>query len=386
MKIGLKEKELQLNQEVLDMNNINNNKSNEINRNNDQSSTKEDENYMVLDDPIEYCSSPKIGLVSKHWARNKNNRFFQLTEYKTDIPNTISMYVKQITDLETDNNNSISKIDVNFFNKKQQTHIKPEKKKEKKSIMINSYSTVQIKNLKMEKNGLPNPKPNKKIENKKKVGKKPEKTKSGKKWGKLEKTKDKDKMFKRKSTSYSISALSEKMNKIKNHLSKHPEFKERSKDEITENNEINSISKSKSKTKSKINIEENDMTPNIIIYGSESSSENNTHSHKEKEINENNENNDVDKKEEDIKLNDFEFVEEEPKKEAEKKEENKIKKSSFKDPEKIKNLMKSIKIKEPSWAKNMNDNAFCNKNELGEEKRIRLIRVIKDKMRGIESK
>ena len=96
MKIGLKEKELQLNQKVLDMNNINNNKSNEINRNNDQSSTKEDENYMVLDDPIEYCSSPKIGLVSKHWARNKNNRFFQLTEYKTDIPNTISMYVKQI--------------------------------------------------------------------------------------------------------------------------------------------------------------------------------------------------------------------------------------------------------------------------------------------------
>ena len=51
-------------------------------------------------------------------------------------------------------------------------------------------------------------------------------------------------------------------------------------------------------------------------------------------------------------------MEEEPKKEAEKKEENKIKKSSFKDPEKIKNLMKSIKIKEPSWAKNMNDNAF----------------------------
>ena len=291
MKIGLKEKELQLNQEVLDMNNINTNKSNEMNRNNDQSSTKEDENYMVLDDPIEYCSSPKIGLVSKHWARNKNNRFFQLTEYKTDIPNTISMYVKQITDLETDNNNSISKIDVNFFNKKQQTHIKPEKKKEKKSMMINSYSTVQIKNLKMEKNGLPNPKPNKKIENKKKVGKKPEKTKSGKKWEKLVKTKDKDKMFKRKSTSYSISALSEKMNKIKNHLSKHPEFKERSKDEITENNEINSISKSKSKTKSKINIEENDITPNIIIYGSESSSENNTHSHKEKEINENNENN-----------------------------------------------------------------------------------------------
>ena len=90
------------------------------------------------------------------------------------------------------------------------------------------------------------------------------------------------------------------MNKIKNHLNKHQELKDKdkSKDEITENDEVNSISKSKSK--SKINIEENDMKPNIIIYGSESSSENNTKSIKEKdsndnnEINENNEKNNLD--------------------------------------------------------------------------------------------
>ena len=295
MKIGLKEKDLQLNQEVLEMNNINiNNKINDLNRNNDQSSTKEDENYMILDDPIEYCSSPKIGLVSKHCPRNKNNRFIQLTEYKTDIPSTISIYVKQINDLEKDKNNSNNKLDINFFNKKQQTHVKPEKRKEKKSILINSYSTVAIKSLKMEKTA-------KRLENKKKVTtKKQEKVKTGKKWEKIEKTKDKDKIFKRKSTSYSITALSEKMNKIKNHLNKHQELKDKdkSKDEITENDEVNSISKSKSK--SKINIEENDMKPNIIIYGSESSSENNTKSIKEKdsndnnEINENNEKNNLD--------------------------------------------------------------------------------------------
>ena len=295
MKIGLKEKDLQLNKEVLEMNNINiNNKINDLNRNNDQSSTKEDENYMILDDPIEYCSSPKIGLVSKHCPRNKNNRFIQLTEYKTDIPSTISIYVKQINDLEKDKNNSNNKLDINFFNKKQQTHVKPEKRKEKKSILINSYSTVAIKSLKMEKTA-------KRLENKKKVTtKKQEKVKTGKKWEKIEKTKDKDKIFKRKSTSYSITALSEKMNKIKNHLNKHQELKDKdkSKDEITENDEVNSISKSKSK--SKINIEENDMKPNIIIYGSESSSENNTKSIKEKdsndnnEINENNEKNNLD--------------------------------------------------------------------------------------------
>ena len=38
------------------------------------------------------------------------------------------------------------------------------------------------------------------------------------------------------------------------------------------------------------------------------------------------------------------------------KEEKKINK--FRDPQKIKNLMKNIHIKEPSWAKNMSDSDF----------------------------
>ena len=278
MKLGLKEKELQLNKDVLNIKDINLSQNTELTRNNDQSSTKEDENYTVFDDPIEYCSSPKIGLVSIHGSRNENNKFIKLTEDKTDIPNTISMYVRQIKSDLDDNNTTNNKLDINFFNKKQTAHVKPEKKKEKKSIVINSYST--IKNIKSEKNNVFNSKLDKKIDKKKRMTKKFDKIKSGKKLvDNIDKIKEKEKLFKRKSTSYSISALSEKINKIKNNLNRNKEIKEKTNEEMNESVKDHSLSKSKSK--SKLEKDDTDMTPNIIIYGSESSSENNDKSKKE---------------------------------------------------------------------------------------------------------
>ena len=76
----------------------------------------------------------------------------------------------------------------------------------------------------------------------------------------------------------------------------------------------------------------------------------------------NNNSNDKEYKKEDLKIGDFEFIEEQKKEEIkeeikkEVKDEKKINK--FKDPEKIKNLMKTIHMKEPSWAKNMKDSDF----------------------------
>ena len=58
-------------------------------------------------------------------------------------------------------------------------------------------------------------------------------------------------------------------------------------------------------------------------------------------------------------MDDFEFVEELKKEEIkieEKKEVKEVKK--FKDPEKIKNIMKNIHMKTPDWAKNMKDSDF----------------------------
>ena len=95
MKKGLYEKELHLNAEDIYLN-INNNKE-IINRNNERISTKDDENNMMIDEAIQYCSSPKFGLVSIHASRNKKyNKFIQLTEYRNDIPNTVSMIVRPI--------------------------------------------------------------------------------------------------------------------------------------------------------------------------------------------------------------------------------------------------------------------------------------------------
>ena len=284
MKLGLIEEEFQIKKDEINMKDINITESKDLTRNNDQSSTKDDENNIIFDEPIEYSSSPKIGLVSIHGSRNKNNRYFKLTEVKTDIPNTISMYVKQITtNLETDNN-------INFFNKKQQAHLKPENKKEKKPVMINSYSNMNIKSIKYEKNNGLYPKP----EKKKRMTKKFDKISNIKKWDKT--PKEKEKQFKRKSTSYSISALSEKIKKIKNNLNKQKEIKEKSKEENIKTDE--EISKSISKSKSKIYSKEKEETdksdnntPNIIIYGSESSSEINEENNQEG-VNENKNEND----------------------------------------------------------------------------------------------
>ena len=79
-------------------------------------------------------------------------------------------------------------------------------------------------------------------------------------------------------------------------------------------------------------------------------------------INNNGDNNakiDIKKINEEVKMDDFEFVEEEKKEDLKKEEPKETKKiNKFKDPEKIKNIMKSINIKTPDWAKNMNDSDF----------------------------
>ena len=281
MKLGLKEKELQLSQNILEINDINIKKDDSLLRNNDLSSTKEDEN-IIYDEPIEYCSSPKIGLVSIHGSRNKNNLIVKFTENKTDIPNTVSMYVNPIkTEIGLDNNsnnNNNDKGDTFFLQKRQQTH-KIEKYKEKKNIINNNYTTnIMKKPIKSEKyNSLTNKLLEKKIDKKKKIQKKIE----NEKIEKIEKIikkrekppRDKAKQFRRKSTSYSISALSEKMNKIKNKLTSNNEIKEKSKEENKDSDEDYHKPKEK-----KVEADKGDMTPNIIIYGSESSDNNNEES------------------------------------------------------------------------------------------------------------
>ena len=67
-------------------------KMNELNKNNDISTTKEEESF-IADEPIQYCSSPKTGLVSINISNNNNDTFTPVPAEKINITNTITMNI-----------------------------------------------------------------------------------------------------------------------------------------------------------------------------------------------------------------------------------------------------------------------------------------------------
>ena len=72
---------------------------NELNKNNDNSTTKEDDSY-IAEEIIQYCSSPKTGLVSINVSNdvNKVNKVFTLIPSEKNIRNTIMMKISMIKD------------------------------------------------------------------------------------------------------------------------------------------------------------------------------------------------------------------------------------------------------------------------------------------------
>ena len=80
---------------------INSNKTiieNESNKNNDISTTKEDESF-ITDEIIQYCSSPKRGLVSINISKNNNEKITPVPPEENMIPeitNTITMSIAMI--------------------------------------------------------------------------------------------------------------------------------------------------------------------------------------------------------------------------------------------------------------------------------------------------
>ena len=215
---------------------------------NDISSSKEDDNYIILDEPIQYNSSPKIGLVSINNSRNKINKYNnKFTKNEYDIRNTISMNIVQIK--------SKLEEEENFFKKGQYTNIKLEKNKENKAIGLSSYSNMNIKVINKGKYNILAQEELKKFKKIKRFTKNTEKLKNEKRQGKNEKLKD---IFtKRKSCSISmIPGRFKKKKKINNEKP----IKERYLEENKNND------KDEENKKEEIH--------NIVIYGNISSSEN----------------------------------------------------------------------------------------------------------------
>jgi len=124
--------EIEINEECKlkkEKSNINlNENDNEINKNNDISTTKEDESY-ITDEVIQYCSSPKSGLVSIDNSNNSYMKILHELNYK-NIDNKNNNNDKKDTD-NNDINNNMMKLSTNFY---LPNTIKKEKRERPKSI------------------------------------------------------------------------------------------------------------------------------------------------------------------------------------------------------------------------------------------------------------
>ena len=67
----------------------------ETNKNNDISISKENESF-ITDEVIQYCSSPKGGLVSINSTDDSNKKFTPIPSEKNNITNTVTMSIAMI--------------------------------------------------------------------------------------------------------------------------------------------------------------------------------------------------------------------------------------------------------------------------------------------------
>jgi len=91
-------KEFEVEKEKSNEKDENDDKDDELKKNNDISTTKEDESFIV-DEVIQYCSSPKRGLVSININNNNNDILSSISTRKNDninIRNTITMSIAML--------------------------------------------------------------------------------------------------------------------------------------------------------------------------------------------------------------------------------------------------------------------------------------------------
>ena len=91
-------KEFEVEKEKSNEKDENDDKDDELKKNNDISTTKEDESFIV-DEVIQYCSSPKRGLVSININNNNNDILSSISTRKNDninITNTITMSIAML--------------------------------------------------------------------------------------------------------------------------------------------------------------------------------------------------------------------------------------------------------------------------------------------------
>ena len=162
------------------------------NKNNDISTTKEDESF-IADEPIQYCSSPRRGLVSINISNNINDNFTQIPTEKNRITNTVTMRIaiikKEINLKDSDmvikrrstyckleesenesNKNRDSRCKSNFKEKKHELHLlKSEKMKNFSNFPITEVNRIKLSSMNVQVNKMPISKKTSKNKKKEKI-------------------------------------------------------------------------------------------------------------------------------------------------------------------------------------------------------------------------
>ena len=248
------------------------------NKNNDISTTKEDESF-IADEPIQYCSSPRRGLVSINISNNINDNFTQIPTEKNRITNTVTMRIaiikKEINLKDSDmvikrrstyckleesenesNRNRDNRCKSNFKEKKHEFHIlKSEKTKNFSNFPITEVNRIKLSSMNVQINKMPISKKTSKSKKKKKYRKSQEKYEDNKN---KEKGEDKRRLSLGEENEHKKKKKKKKKNKKKN-------SKKKVKDDINDDKREEENDKER---------EKEGHTPNIIILDF-TSSENN---------------------------------------------------------------------------------------------------------------
>ena len=108
-----------------------------LNKINDSNTTKEEESIYITDENIQYCSSPKSGLVSIKKTKNNNNAIINIGSQICNITNTITLNIAMI---KKEINGSEIKSDI----PRSTTHKKKEKEINDKQNNDNNNNNLNI--------------------------------------------------------------------------------------------------------------------------------------------------------------------------------------------------------------------------------------------------
>ena len=143
-----------------------------LNKINDSNTTKEEESIYITEENIQYCSSPKSGLVSIKKTRNNNNSIINIGSQISNITNTITFNIAMIkkeingSDIKSDiprsctdkkiekemnnkqnNDNNNNNLNIGYMNSKSYSGKDSQNDKDKKD-KIKSFFTKKSKRYK----------------------------------------------------------------------------------------------------------------------------------------------------------------------------------------------------------------------------------------------